>query len=360
VDVLHITEACGAGVRRHLGLILPALRARGIECGLFAFGSRFEQGFVEEFSELECFQCQVDASPRPFSLLKAVSHIRRLCREWKPRVIHCHAFAAGVAGRLAAPPGVKTLYSPHAFNVNRFVPFPRRLVASIAERALRGRTDGFVLVGPGELEDAKALGIPEDRIHQAFNGLSESISDEFLPREAARAELGLSNDEKAVIAPCRLEPQKGLGQLLLVWRGLPGVRLHVFGDGTMKGELESMIVDCSLEGQVVLHGVQPNLHRYLRAFDAGILPSLYEGLSYSLLEMLAAGIPVAASDIPANRVADNLRLFPLDDSNAMLAAIQKAIADFPNAPFFPFTLDRQVEALANSYFASHSLSKTLT
>ncbi len=349
MDVLHITEACGAGVRRHLGLVIPALQSRGLKCGLFAFGSRFESGFVDEFSGLECFQFQVDDSPRFVSLLKAASRIKHLCREWKPRVIHCHAFAAGVAGRIAAPRGVRTLYSPHAFSVNGRVPFPRRLVASIAERTLRGKTDGFILVGPGELEDAKEIGIQDDRIHQAFNGLPESILEDFLPRNAARSALGLSNDEKAVIAPCRLEPQKGLDQLLMAWRELQGIRLHVFGDGPQRGELESMIADCSLEGQVVLHGVQPNLHRFLRAFDAGILPSLYEGLSYSLLEMLAAGIPIATSDIPANRVSDNLHLFPLGDRDAMLDAIQKALADSPNAPFFPFSLDRQVDALVNSY-----------
>ena len=100
---------------------------------------------------------------------------------------------------------------------------------------------------------------------------------------------------------------------------------------------------------MVLHGVQPTLYRYLKAFDAGILPSLYEGLSYSLLEMLAAGIPVAASDIPANRVADNLRLFPLGDRDAMRDAIQKTLADSCKEPFFPFNLDRQVDALLSGY-----------
>ena len=241
--------------------------------------------------------------------------------------------------------------------MNCRVQFPRLIIANIAERALRGRTDGFVLVGPGELDDAKALGIPEDRIHQAFNGLPESILEEFLPRNAARSALGLSNDETAVVAPCRLAPQKGLDQLLMAWRNLQGVRLHIFGDGSLMGELKSLIADCSLEGQVVLHGVQTNLHKFLRAFDAGILPSLYEGLSYSLLEMLAAGIPVAASDIPANRVADNLHLFPLGDRDAMLDAIHKSLADSRNTPFFPFSLDRQVDALVNCYFVDLAVAR---
>ena len=349
MDVLHITEACGAGVRRHLGLIIPALRARGVDCGLFAFGSRFEEGFVEEFSCLEYVQFQHDIASHSVSLFKAASRIRRLCREWKPRVIHCHAFAAGVAARLAIPKEIRLVYSPHAFSVNRNVMFPRRLIANIAERALRSRTDAFALVGPGELDDAKALRIPEERIHRAFNGLPESILDEFLPRDAARSALGLSNDEKAIVAPCRLEPQKGLVELLRAWRELPDIRLHIFGDGPLKETLESLIIQESLAERVVIHKTHPNLHRYLHAFDAGILPSLYEGLSYSLLEMLAAGIPVVASDIPANRIADSLHLFTLGNRDAMLNAVRNALADSRRTPFFPLSFDKQIDALVACY-----------
>ena len=349
MDVLHITEACGAGVRRHLGLIIPALQSRGVDCGLFAFGSRFEDGFAEEFSYLEHVRFQIDRTPRFVSVLNAASRLGELCREWRPRVIHCHAFAAGLAARLAAPKGIKLLYSPHAFNVNRRVRPQRRLIAGIAERIMRGRTDRFVLVGPGELDDAKSLGITDERIYRAFNGLPESISDVFLPRDAARFALGLSNDERAVVAPCRLEPQKGLAELLYVWQDLPETRLHIFGDGSLKGTLESIIIKESLAERVVIHETLPNLHRYLHAFDAGILPSLYEGLSYSLLEMLAAGIPVAASNIPANRIADSLHLFSLGDREAMLKAVQNALADSRRTPFFPFSFDKQLDALVACY-----------
>ncbi len=304
---------------------------------------------MEEFSFLDHTLFLQGNFLRLASLVRAVHHIRRLCREWKPCVIHCHAFLAGVAARLAAPKGVRLLYSPHAFSVNPRISFSRRSIATISERLLRGRTDTFILVGPGEQADAASLGIPNDRIRLVCNGLPQSIIDEFLPREKARAVLGIPMEERAVVAPCRLEPQKGLAQLLKVWRDLPDARLHIFGDGPMKSTLEAIISKNNLGDSVTMHGVRQNLYKYMLAFDAGILPSLYEGLSYSLLEMLAAGIPVAASDIPANRIADNLHLFPLDDSEAMLNAVRNALASRANAPVFPFSLDRQLDALVDCY-----------
>ena len=350
MDVLHITEACGAGVRRHLGLILPALQARGIECGLFAFGSRFEDGFMDEFaSVLSNVLFERMEVPRPIAVLKAASIVRRLCREWRPRTIHCHAFAAGVAARIAAPRGVRILYSPHAFGINAHIPFLSRIAATIAERTLKGRTDGFVLVGEGEREDAARLGIPKEMIAMAPNGLSQSILDQFLPREEARRVLEIPDSETAVVAPCRLAQQKGLAELVDAWRHLDGTVLHIYGDGPMRSELERLIVHNSLEGRILLHGVKPSLNRCLRAFDAGVLPSFYEGLSYSLLEMLAAGIPVAASDIPANRIANGIRFFQTDDRNSIAAAVSAAISTGPNQPIFPFTLEEQIGILTKLY-----------
>lgn len=351
MDVLHITEACGAGVRRHLGLVLPALRSRGIDCGLYAFGSRFEEGFMEEFRSVGLAHVLGERmhGPRPLAVLKACAAIRRLCREWRPRIIHCHAFAAGVAVRIAAPRGVKILYSPHAFGIDAHIPFFSRAAATIAERMLKGRADGFVLVGKGEMADAMRLGIPENLITMAPNGLPKSVLDDFLPRGDARMALEIPDGETAVVAPCRLVQQKGLVELMDAWRHIDGARLHIYGEGPMRMELERLIVRKSLEGRILLHGVKPLLYRYLRAFDAGVLPSFYEGLSYSLLEMLAAGIPVAASDISANRIADSLHFFPIGDRGAMLNAVRNALADSHDFPLFPYSFDRQLDTLVACY-----------
>ena len=52
LDILHVVEACGGGVRRHLKLILPELTRRGIRCGVFAFGARYDRDFPSDLAHL--------------------------------------------------------------------------------------------------------------------------------------------------------------------------------------------------------------------------------------------------------------------------------------------------------------------
>ena len=56
--VLHITEACGAGVKRHLELIVPGLMTRGLSCGVLAFGNRIDADFQSAFTQADFLRVQ--------------------------------------------------------------------------------------------------------------------------------------------------------------------------------------------------------------------------------------------------------------------------------------------------------------
>ena len=302
--VLHVTEACGAGVGRHLELILPRLVGRGVSCGLLAFGNRFEAGFREKIEGLGLEWHQLVPIPgnRLLNLHRYISCIREACQKWAPEVVHLHAFVAGLAGRLThLPHSPRIVYSPHAFGFHKPNGFFRRIAVKNVERLLCRRTDVFALVGPSEMEDARAIGAKEGKLLLALNGIPDIP---FLPRNEARRALGIPLDCLVGVVPCRLEPQKGLVSLLkaLALTTSP-CQLHIFGDGSLKKKLSRLIVNLHLEEKAFIHPPQENLRELLKAFDFGVLPSRYEGLSYSLLEMLLADLPVIASDIPANRLA---------------------------------------------------------
>ena len=298
--VLQITDACGAGVKRHLSLIVPGLMARGVSCGVLAFGNRIDADFQNIFTQADYLRVQPIVGSRLLHLPTYISLIREACREWHPDIVHLHAFTAGLAGRLAhlsfSP---KIVYSPHAFSYHRPAGFVRRMLVRAVEKLLQGR-GGFALVGPSEMDDARQLGVPESRLHLTPNGL-EDIP--FLPRAKARAILGIMPNELAGVVPCRLEPQKGLLPLLEAMRLTNSpCRLYVFGDGSLQEKLTRFINGNQLGDRVRICPPREDLRQLLRAFDVGILPSFYEGLSYSLLEMLLADLHVIASDIPANHL----------------------------------------------------------
>ena len=299
--VLHVTEACGAGVRRHLELIVPGLMARGVSCGVLAFGNRIDAGFQSALAQADFLRVQPIRGSRLLHLPAYISLIREACREWQPDVVHLHAFTAGLAGRLTGlPASPKIVYSPHSFSFHKPAGLIRRLVVRSAEKLLQYRTDVFALVGEGVVQEARKLGLLEQKLHLVLNGL-EDMS--FLPRAEARAILGIRPDELAGVVPCRLEPQKGLLPLLeAIHLANSPCRLYIFGEGCLKEKLLHFIAENKLGDKVLISPPRDDLRQMLRAFDIGILPSFYEGLSYSLLEMLLADLPVIASDIPANHL----------------------------------------------------------
>ena len=100
--------------------------------------------------------------------------------------------------------------------------------------------------------------------------------------------------------------------LLMAWGRLPAVKrqLVLVGDGPDRGRLRDL--SSQLSGDCVrFDGCKTNILQYLHAADVFVLPSRHEGLSVSLLEAAAAGLPLLASDIPANReiVKDNINGF---------------------------------------------------
>ena len=99
----------------------------------------------------------------------------------------------------------------------------------------------------------------------------------------------------------RLSPEKGFDVLLsgmasLVGRGFD-LRLIILGEGEEKGELSRQITRLGLAGRVLMPGYVADAKRYLAHFDLFILPSLTEGSPMVLLEAMAAGVPIVASQV---------------------------------------------------------------
>ncbi|MBR0459958.1 MAG: glycosyltransferase family 4 protein [Victivallales bacterium] len=340
LDVLHVTEACGGGVRRHLQLILPALMARGLRCGLFAFGSRLEAGFLDDLEDFRQQGCQVKIlqqnSNALFNCWEAMRQLRELVKEWKPGVVHAHAFQAGVVVRMGLrkqKDSLRILYSPHAFAIHPALPWWKRTFDAFTERLLDKWTDGFVFVGQSEVREALELGLLHDHFHLAQNGLPMDFSDHIAARDDARKELGLEEGIRVVAAPCRLERQKGLECLVESATRLPkDVQIILYGEGSERDRLARLIRRLGVEQRVHFGGQVNNLRHLLRAFDVIVLPSWYEGLSYALLEACGAAVPIVASDIPANvanpKLRDCLGLFRAGDSDSLALAIH-ATLDHP-------------------------------
>lgn len=181
-----------------------------------------------------------------------------------------------------------------------------------------------------------AAGYPRDRIHLIPNGVPLMPMATPAARREAREALGhiqraLELPERAPLAVYtgRLHERKGLQHLVAAWplvlEQQPQARLWLVGEGPCEGDLASQIDALGLQGKVVLAGAFDDVEDVLRAADLFVLPSLEEGMSLALLEAMALGVPIVATDIAANRalVTDGVhgRLVPPADPAKLAEAV---------------------------------------
>lgn len=210
------------------------------------------------------------------------------------------------------------MYTPHAFFFEAWSGWKRN-VGIAYERALASRTSKLLAISASESKLATTL-FPVSKVCEVRNGIPPlRLAD----REETRKALGVSGIVVGMTA--RLATQKGHIYLLQAMEQLPDVTLLLWGDGPLRAELEA--IAC---GRVRFLGHQPQAERLLSAVDIAVLPSLYEGLSYQLLESLAAGLPLIASDVPGNRLPEPenpIVYVPPRSPQMLAAAIQELASD---------------------------------
>jgi glycosyltransferase involved in cell wall biosynthesis len=230
----------------------------------------------------------------------AFARLRRIIDQLRPDVVHTWLFAANAYGRLVLP-GARR---PKVVVSERCVDSWKSGWQLWLDRKLIGRTDA--LVGNSESVAAfyRGLGVPAETVRVIPNAV-EAADATAIDRTAVRREFGVPEDARLVGFVGRLAKQKRVD--VLVWamqllRQLTGnVYNVIIGDGPERRRLEDLARHFTCDGVTRFVGNRPDAGRLIASFDAFWLASDFEGQSNSLLEAMAAGVPVIASDIPANR-----------------------------------------------------------
>jgi glycosyltransferase involved in cell wall biosynthesis len=147
--------------------------------------------------------------------------------------------------------------------------------------------------------------------------------------------VSLRDRERVVGTVGRLHRQKGhidfIEAACIVTRRHPEARFEIDGEGELRGELEKLIVQRQLQDRFLLRGALTDIPEVLAGLDVFVLPSLWEGLSLVLLEAMATGVPIVASDIEGNAelVEDRLHglLVPPRNPELLAGAICTILED---------------------------------
>lgn len=224
--------------------------------------------------------------------------VGRILRENRIEVIHTHntqPFVDGTLGALMS--GVKTVvHTDHARD------FPDKRRYMLAEWAVSHFAYRVVGVSEHTSENlVKYERISREKIVTIHNGIDGKKYDIAVDRQAKRRELGLERDGPVMGIGVRLSEQKGITYLLrampAVMREVPGVTLVIAGEGPLEADLRAEADALGLRGRVHFIGPRLDIPELLKTFDLYVLPSLWEGLPMVLLEAMAAGCPIVATDV---------------------------------------------------------------
>mgnify|MGYP005845701429 CR=1 FL=1 len=273
--------------------------------------------------------CEVIDSPpgislghvSPVAVVTALARLYRFIRRERFDVVHTHGPVQGVLGRVAARvAGVPVIiHTEHgAVYHDNQNPLARALYINV-ERVMRRITHHLLFLTESEMEHAVRCGIAT-RSQARWIGNGIRLSD-FSRTEAPPKR---RDDGKVIIVSvARLDPVKNLLMLLRVMSRLrrthPHAECWLLGDGVCREELERFAEEHRLSNVKFL-GYRTNVAEIIARADIAVLTSIKEGVPRGLMEPMAMGVPVVATDVKGNRdvVADGECGFlaPLDDDAA--------------------------------------------
>jgi glycosyltransferase involved in cell wall biosynthesis len=204
------------------------------------------------------------------------------------------------------------------------------------QRVANVSADYVIANSEGAAESARNVErVPQHKIRIAYNGIDlAQFSALAWKRAAARRMLGIADDQILVGNISCMRRVKGLVSFVdaarIVLESAPDTRFLIVGDGVDSDVIKERIRHHGIGDRIHLAGAQTDVLPYLAAMDIGVLSSLAEGFSNSLLEYMAAGLASVATDVGGNREAlqDSGILVSPDDPAALAAGILE-LRDLP-------------------------------
>lgn len=228
--------------------------------------------------------------------------LARVMRDYDIDVVHCHHYSPYVYGLLASvlKPGTQLVFTEHGKLSDAPPSRKRRLVNPLLAR-LPGR---LCAVSADLRRHMLDEGFPSRRVGVTYNGIDPAKRPGADQRQAARASLGVAGDAFVIGTVGRLDPVKNLQLLLrahaIVLQKRADATVVIIGDGAERASLEAAARDLGIAESVVFSGYRADVRFLMSAFDVFVNCSAYEGVSLTILEAMAAALPVIATPVGGN------------------------------------------------------------
>lgn len=328
MKVLYLLNYAGkAGTERYVETLVRYLNHTKVEAH-FAY---HEGGLlVERLQELGV-PCRRIEMRRRFDF-KAAKELAALCKEWKIDLVHCHYLREHYTALLAKQynPQIKVVYTNHFVMEND-------ALTRMSNRWLDKRQDQIIAVCNKGKEQLIRNGWSGERIQVIFNAVDPAVWEGDRSQSTLRQELGLSEERFVMLCASRFAADKGHKYLIDSVKRLTTMTdvpftLVLAGDGPLLEASQTQVKELGLEDYVSFIGFRKDIKNLYKGSDLYVNASEHEALSYLIIEAMAAGLPVIATDMGGNRDIVNDKagcglLVKYDDAVSMSDAMKRLMED---------------------------------
>ena len=239
--------------------------------------------------------------------------VYRLLRRWRPAIVHTRNLPTIDMVVPAALAGVKCrVHGEHGRDMvelsgrNRKYNFIRRAVSPFVQQYVAVSKDIAAWIHT-------AIHVPERKIRQIYNGVDVALFHPATPNRVALPDGGPNPDfapENAVVfgtigrmatVKDQVTLARAFVELIETTPGARGTaRLVMVGDGELRADAQALLEEAGVADLAWLPGASSRIPEFLRAMDVFVLPSLNEGISNTILEAMATGLPVIATKVGGN------------------------------------------------------------
>lgn len=250
----------------------------------------------------------------------AFGRLKKIIRENNATLVHSHLFWPTFIARMATPKNIPLINTIHT-SIASSIDYKRAYIQLLDKISYRFSKPIIIAVSNIALNDYfKTLKLRATKYYVLYNFAAEvSVQkNDFSQKKIFR-----------FISTGSLRPQKNYGFLINAFTALSAmpVELHIYGGGTMLTEMQQQITQAA--AKIYLHGEVDNVDELLPQFDGYISASQVEGFSLSILEAMAAKVPLLLSNIPSfvEQCADTATYFDLQNQDELLEKINAFIKD---------------------------------
>lgn len=364
-----VTQSEQGGAQQHIAQLAQNIDKRLFEVHLAAGGNGWLFRFFEK--EKSWYLKNLVRPINPIKDIGAFLELYFLIKKLKPDVVHLHSSKAGIIGALAAKLGgvKKVIYTVHGFVFLEPMPTTQTKFYIWAEKISARLKDAIICVSDYD----RRIGIeykiaPKEKFITIYNGIDLERT-RFLSKEKAREKIQIlagkeskAFDSLLIGTIANLYHTKGIEYLIraakIVNKNSPDALFVVIGEGRERKKLEVEIQKNQLKNFFLL-GALENASQYLAAFDIYVCSSVKEGFPYTLLEAMAAGLPIVSTNIGGipEMLSDGYGLMVEAKSEKNIA---QAIQELINNPSRAILLgNNAAQRVAENFSMRQFLKKTL-